>query len=350
MLNACRQITAKLGALLALVLAAQSSGTGQTLPDGARSLLQKYFGFSQTDVRDVERGNIVVKVLSSQDGREIAPIAVTRIAVPRRLFIEKLRDIENFKKSDIVLQIGKFSVKPRVEDLQHLILEPGDIDALKSCSPGSCRVKAPADWMRRFRSEIDWSSPARNEAADQFIRQILSDYAGAYLSQGNPVLVEYNDRKETVRVREELQSMLNQSPYLLDSAPEFYRYVEQYPAVNLQRVESFIYWSKEKYRYKPMTSITHVNILNGETSASPTMICSKQIYANHYFDSSLALSWLFDDGTGSGLYLIYVNRTRVDALRGAFAWLKRLLVRGPIRDGVKKYVGDVRQKLEANQP
>jgi len=46
--------------------------------------------------------------------------------------------------------------------------------------------------------------------------------------------------------------------------------------------------------------------------------------------------------------LIYVNRSRTDALRGLFAGLKRSLIGGRLRDGAKKNMEMIRQMLEAD--
>jgi hypothetical protein len=54
------------------------------------------------------------------------------------------------------------------------------------------------------------------------------------------------------------------------------------------------------------------------------LIVSKQIYANHYFDSSLALTAFMDlPGQNPGSFLFYENRSRVDGLEGPFGKFKR---------------------------
>jgi hypothetical protein len=50
----------------------------------------------------------------------------------------------------------------------------------------------------------------------------------------------------------------------------------------------------------------------------------------------------------TGCYLIYLNRSRMDALRGSFSWLKRYLARGPVRDGLMKNIQLVREKVESS--
>ena len=90
--------------------------------------------------------------------REVAAFAIMRLDVPADFFIERVRDIINFKKSDNVLQIGKFSNPPRLEDLAGLTLDQVDIDAIKECRATRCDVKMSTTFIERFRKEVNWSA------------------------------------------------------------------------------------------------------------------------------------------------------------------------------------------------
>ena len=78
------------------------------------------------------------------------------------------------------------------------------------------------------------------------------------------------------------------------------------------------------------------------------MIASKGIYATHYFESSLGLTaFVHSEPSGSPRsYLIYINRSRTDALRGFLAGLKRSLITGSLRDGARKNMEMIKEKLE----
>jgi len=78
------------------------------------------------------------------------------------------------------------------------------------------------------------------------------------------------------------------------------------------------------------------------------LVASKQIYANHYFDSSLALSgYISLPGTGAARdsYLLYTNRSRADALSGLFSGLKRSLVEHEAIDGLRTILESSRASL-----
>jgi hypothetical protein len=80
------------------------------------------------------------------------------------------------------------------------------------------------------------------------------------------------------------------------------------------------------------------------------IIGSKGIYANHYFEASLGLTSFIQSAHANPprTYLIYVNRSRTDALRGMFAGLKRSLIGGRLRDGAKKSMEMIKKKLETD--
>src|ERR1035437_8151582 len=81
------------------------------------------------------------------------------------------------------------------------------------------------------------------------------------------------------------------------------------------------------------------------------VIASKQIYASHYFDASLGLTAAIDDpgaAAGPGMYLVHLNRSRIDLLRGFFGGLRRAFLRGGLRDGRRKNLVEVVRKLESS--
>lgn len=346
----------QLSAFLLLLLCATPVWT-QTDSGQPHAFLQKHFGFSTRELASVDQGKIVTKLPSTKDKREIAALGVVRLKVSREFFLQRFMDIETFKKSEFVMQIRKFSDPPRPDDMSELNLESEHMNALKKCKVGACNVKIPAALIDQLRKEVNWSAPGDEERATAITRQFLLDYVRAYLSEGNRVLIEYNDQADPRRLADEVRSMLDQSPYLTESAPEFHKYLGEFPGTQLAGAENFIYWSKERVGgFKPVLSLTHV-IVYSRANENPfkTMIASKQIYANHYFEGSLALTWLVDAETEPGkpgCYLIYLNRSRMDGLRGSFSWLRRYLARGRVRDGLMKNIQLMREKLEGqtNRP
>ena len=345
-----RIVTSKVYAIVLLLLCV-APAPAQTSPRQPHAFLQKHFGFSSGDLEAIDRGKIVTKMPATRDKREVAALGVVRLNVSREFFLEKFMDIETFKKGEIALQVRKFGSPPRPEDLNDLNLEAEHLNALKKCKVGDCNVKIPASWIERF-LKINWSAADHQERATVLTRRLLLDYVLGYLKEGNAALVEYNDQPFQLRLADEVRSLLDQSQYLVETAPDFHKYLYEFPRMQLPGAENFVYWSRERVgSFKPVLGLTHVTVYKQKTeSPFQIIIASKQIYASHYFEGSLALTWVVDANTDSGrkgCYLIYLNRSRMDALRGGLSWLKRYIARGRIREGLVKNMRLTKEALEA---
>lgn len=310
--------------------------------------------FSESDLADVLAGKAVSKLLQSSDDRELVVFGIVRVDASRDRFVQALRDIEGFKKSSEVLLVGKIGNLPGLRDLQRLTLEPEDIEALKTCQPGKCEVKLPASAITRFGKEIDWTARDSGERANALFRRLLLEYLTQYLAKGNKALAEYSDRNAGARLADELESMLGQSTYLDSVAPDFRTYLTTFPAGRPPATENFVYWSKESFGLKPVISLTHVSIQQRTEGVQHIAVASsKQIYATHYFDGSLGLTFFFEQGAGGempGSYLAYLNRSRVDALRGTLGKLKRSIVATELKGGVERNLRIAKRKLESGSP
>jgi hypothetical protein len=323
----------------------------QTPSPEPETFLRKQLAFTTYELGALEKGEIIVKLPRTTETREVAAFAIMRLDVPADFFIEKIQDIVSFKKSENVLQIGKFSNPPRLEDLAGLSLDPAEIETIRRCGVNKCAFKMSAEFMERFRNEVDWSAPDYRDRVTALMREILLKYVQVYLQGGNATLVEYHDKSYTVRLPEELQTLLQVTPYMYQYVPEFQKYLQEFPNGRPAATEDFIYWSKEKFGLKPVVSVTHVTIYKRHRpNGTEVLIASKGIYANHYFESSLGLTGFIQSQSSelSRSYLIYINRSRTDALRGLFAGLKRSLISGSLRDGAKKNMELIKQKLEAD--
>ncbi len=173
-------------------------------------------------------------------------------------------------------------------------------------------------------------------------RHVLLSRVQAYMSDGNAALGHYDDKKYSLDLVGEFRGLLDQSPYLTEYVPELDRYLREYSQTNLQNLESFVYWSEEKYGYglKPVVTITHTSIYKQEgVTGEPIIIASKQIYADHYFEASLGLALLVeatDNEATPRFYLMYLNRSRADALRSSFAFLVRGTIARHIRGEMRE--------------
>ncbi len=337
--------------IITILLPAQSTlpAPSQTESAEPQEFLRKFIHLEASDFATLDKGGALAKMLVSSQPTEVVPFGIIRVRISRNQFLERYRDIENFKKGKEVIQIGRFHSPPRIEDLQPLTLDSSEIESLKKCRSGDCAIKASTEMIDRFQKEINWSAPDHAAQALALYRSMLLAYVHEYLRAGNSALMVYADKKTPASLPEELESLLQASPYLAQYLPEFKQYLAEFPKEPLKDSEDFLYWSKESFGYKTVVSITHVTILL--PSPGTTVIASKQIYANHYFVASLGLAAFVESpqqAGGAGSYLMYLNRSRVDVIQGFFSAVLRYFVKRRVLDGMDKYLRVIKERLESD--
>src|SRR5262249_18556277 len=156
-------------------------------------------------------------------------------------------------------------------------------------------------------------------------RETMAAFAAAYLAQGDAGLVQYDNNNMPVKVADSYAREIPRSLYLADSAPDLFRYVSSFPKDPPQGVEEYLYWLKEKFWTKHVTSLNHVTIRTADAPSGRFLVAvSKQIYANQYFESSLSVT-SFSEGPAGG-YLVYVSRSRADIRKAGFHFYERALL------------------------
>jgi hypothetical protein len=321
--------------------------SAQSQQPGSRDFLKKYLGFTEADIVELDGGQLITKLPKVTDQREVAAFAVVRVNAPPDQLAVQFHDIVRWKKGESVPQIGKFSDTPTIADLNGLTIEPDDIKVLKKCKPGACGVKLSSGSMENLAKNTNWASDNYHGQAETLFKKMLFDYAGSYMTGGNRLLVQYDDQKQPLKLADDFSALLKESNYVTDYAPELANYIDKFPTVQLPGSTSYVYWSKEQFGIQPVMSMTHVTIYpRKRASGNEVLIASKQIYASHYFESSLAFTMMLPR-EGGGSYLLYLNRSRSDTLRGFFSGITRMFISGHVRDGAAKSLQLAKTRLEA---
>ena len=310
--------------------------------------LRALTGLTAEQWQAVLRGEPQARILDKQEKREVAIVGVAYVQATTGCFISSLQDIENFKKNEAVLRIGKLAGPAGLRDRKEFALADDEVAALRNCRVGNCSVKLPARTIERLQRDVDWSRRDYAATVQSIFREEMSAYVQTYLNRGNSALVEYRDRSDPVRLAADFRGVLDARPGLADLVPQFYGYLAGDRSEAPPGVSEFLYWSMETFGLKPVTSITEVSIF---AQPGRVVTASKQIYASHYFDASLGLSAALDDPgrtSGPGMYLVYLNRSRIDFLGGFFGGLQRALGRRRLRDGMRKNLVEVVRKLETS--
>jgi hypothetical protein len=334
-------------AAAAMTLAVLSAAPASDIQPSLRALLTNVLRFSAADVAEIEQGKVVARNLrESVRGTfgAVGAVGAVRIRSTRAAFVERYRDIARFKRGPGVLQIGLFSSPPDAGDLAGLRLEKEDVD-LRSCRVGDCDIRLPAAIIERVPHDVDWKAPGADVRAAAFFKTVLLDAVKAYVTGSADRIVQYDDQKEPVRPVDDFNALLDGAPYLRELAPGLTEHLRDFPRAPLAGADDLLYWSKEKFGYTPFVSVTQVTI--APPGASQTIVTSKDVYSSRYFDASLTVTIASDSaGSPDAFYLVYINRSRASALKGAFAGLRRSIVERRARGALEENLGIVRRRLE----
>jgi len=325
-----------------LVCFVATTGLAQTSITEFQKVLAEKASFQETDFAALQANQPVVRLAPVSNKREIAVAGLVNIRAGADEFLRSYRDSMLRKSNGAILEIGSFGSQPTLADLESLTLETGDIEDLKDCVIGDCEVKLSAAMIDRFRREIDWNAPDYALKVTSLFKQMLSEYVSDYRTRGEAALIQYNDKRDQIDLAAEQRALSGASGYtnslLADSN------------AGLQLIEDAIVWSKIKFGLKPVIAVNHIKIYKRDREVGPqVLIASKQIYASHYFNASLALTaFVTVPGATQGAYLVSENRSRADGLEGPFGKIKRGVVEKKALEGLKAILEHSQMTLEGS--
>jgi hypothetical protein len=312
----------------------------QTSVTELQKILREKTAIQDTDFAAVQSNQPVVRLAPTTDKREVAVMGMVNIHASADEFLRSYRENMALKSNAAILEIGRFGHRPALSDLDGLTLETRDIDDLKECIAGDCKLKLSASMIERFRKEIQWDAPDYQSAATNLFKQILFDYIKDYRQRGEAALIEYNDKRNEISLADEQRALSSASGYANDLLAN--------SNSDLQLIDDALVWSKFKFGLKPVIAINHITIYKRNNDVGPqVLIASKQIYANHYFNGLLSLTAFVNVAdTANGAYVIYENRSRADGLEGPFGKLKRGVVEKKALEGLRGILEHSKARLE----
>lgn len=321
----------------------------QTPPAFVDALLRQTLRFSADDLETIQAGRAVVKTLDTDVRQELAHIGAVYVNAPAAQFVERFRDIERFERGPGIPQIGRFANPPRVEDLASLRLPADDVSALRQCRPGSCDMKLSAEAMKRFSSEVMWSSPEATRQATRVMREVMLDLVRRYQAVGDAGLGQYDDG-EPLSVSDQFAALLANTEMLPVPVPALLTYLEEYPRSRPDGAEDIFYWTVVEFGLKPTIRVNHTIIypLPARPSGVAYAIATRQLYASHYFHTTLELRFLVEDARpgAHGFHLISITRSRSDGMTGFRGAFLRPIVNRRSRNGVRVYLEHLKRQVE----
>ncbi len=291
------------------------------------------------------RGNAIVRMVPAKAG-QMAVIGVTRLETSPQNFVAWINDIAGLKRSAQTPALGRFSDPPVLADLDGLVLDQRDLDAIRQCTPSRCALRLSADEIERFQ-RVGGAAPAA--AVHEEFRRILLARLERYRSSGLAGMPIPAGRRAEPPASV-FNALLTASPFIKAGLPVLASWLDDVPGTD-HAFDSFFYWSKESYG-DPRSAITlmHVVIARQPSSGSApeVVVVGKQIFATRYLNGALTVTALARDGDRR--YLVYLYRAQLDALRGLFGGFRRSAIESRLKDRTPALLQELRLRIEGGPP
>jgi hypothetical protein len=311
--------------------------------------LRERVQLSPEQITAVQHGKAFAKILPTSNPSDIFVLGVVYIHAKPGAYLQFMRDVSRRKTVTGYLGAGEFNTLPTVGDLDGLFLDRDDIEDLKKCRPGDCELQLPEESMEVARASIQWNSPNVTEQVTQLAKRGIIRLLKEYGEGGDRALQTYRDKHDPVPPAEQFASLLSHLELFPEYLPDLNRYLLQYPNSRPEEAQDFFYWEKVNFGLKPTMRVNHGIIYRTSGPGAVHVLAIKQLYASHYFQTALDLSFCVPSSKVSGedgFYLITVKGSRQAGLTGVKGGLMRKVVVTRTRESMERGLNSIREKLE----
>ena len=347
--GAGRQVARRLVSLAlgGALLSGQASGQGLRRSPPTADQYLRSLGVGSSLLGAATGGEVVVKLIQTDDPRDVAVLGVMTVRATRETVIARALALKSIGAAQAG-SVGVFGQPPAPADVAAVEFDRSEYKSLRDCHPGDCAFKLSASAMQSFMTGVDWSAPNAKAQADQHLRGDLLRLVTDYERRGNAAMPTYDDGPG-VRSADAFVALLAQhAPALTAYAPELHQYLTTYPAGRPAGAHDFMYWWEKRVpRMRPTLMVDHAVVY--APSNEPAFIVRKQIYASHYTEGGLELLAVLDADPSVPApiaVLITVRRFRFDYLPvGLFN------IRGRVRNRLVEATRDdlTRERSEIEQ-
>jgi len=339
-------------AMLAFIAAVAHPGFSQSNPH-LQTFFQQKIGLSEDQIAAIRSGQAVTTALPPRMPSEVLLFGAVYIHVTPETYFQFARNFDRLRKVHGFLALTVFTDPPQLSDLQGFAFDSDDIQDLKDCEPGNCRIQMPATSIDELHRSVNWSAPDVDDQVNQLLQKRALERLLAYQREGNKALGEYNDKRDPTAVPEQFAYLLSYGRALSEHVPDFYHYLLVYPHAKPANYEDTFYWTKVKFGLKPTLRIVHMVTMRGG-SADPIAcaIARKQLYSSHYFETALDLSICVresDDPKRPGFYLIQALGSEQAGLTGVKGSIVRKAAVDRAVSNLQKALMTIRNTLEDGQ-
>jgi hypothetical protein len=334
---------------LLLCLAAMSQEPEQT-PEPLR-FFREYVGLNDDQIATIRSGKALARVLESRTPDEVFVFGAVHVGSTPEKYVKLASNIDSLRKLPNYLAIQEFSDPPQPSDLDGFTLEEQDIQELKKCKPGHCEVQLPSEAMEAFQQSVDWSSADAAEQVNRLAKKMTLEAITRYQQGGNAALGTYRDKAHPTVVADTFRSLLSRSKALPVYLPELDHYLLDYPNAPSEHIQSKFYLEKVDFGLKPTIRVVQAIVYRDAGTAGPAYaIAVKQIYASHYFETALDLTFCVPDSENRerpGFYLITVKGSQQAGLTGLKGGFVRKVAVDKTRSSLERALTIIKQRLEA---
>lgn len=315
------------------------------------ALFRQNIGLSQDEISSIQSGKPVAKALTGRTPAEIYMFGAVYIRATPEHYLRYATDFDQLRKLPIYLALGLFSSPPQLSDLKGFSFDSDDIESLKKCTPGNCMIQMPTSSINELHQSISWAKPDVSEEVNQLLQKTALQRLLAYQSTGDLALGTYNDQNDPTEVGQQFAFILSYNKTLQQQLPSFYNYLLSYSSAKPANVDNAFYWANVKFGLKPTLRIVQRVVMRGNTGEQVVYaIAEKQLYASHYFETALDLSFCVRDTSSpakDGFYLIMMmgsEQTGLTGLKGSI--IRRVAVDRSVTD-LQNSLMTVRDALES---
>ena len=303
---------------------------------------------NEDQIGTIRSGRALAKIVESTTPDKVLVFGAVYVKATPESYLELASNIDALRRLPGYVAIQSFSDPPQLSDLDGFALEHQDIEELRTCKVGHCKVQLPTEAMEEFQQSIDWSAPDLDDRVNQPARRMALQALVDYMHGGNTALGIYGDKSHPAAVAETFASLITQLSALPVYLPELNEYLLKYPQAKSDNVQASFYWEEVNFGLKPTFRIVQRVVYRGASPTDPAYaVAEKQLYASHYFETALDLTVCVKDAQRPGFYIITVKGSTQAGLTGLRGSIVRKVAADKARSSLERVLLTIKQRLES---